>query len=72
MMPTQVRNGQKVWPTCPACGCRLDIIDDGLAYFLWHFPHKYNFLEVDAKGCKCVNLYEHWILDKRDINQGIA
>lgn len=62
-----VRNGQKVWPTCPECGCRLDIVDDGAVYFFWHFTHRYNPWYQDARGCKCSNLFEHWVLDKTEI-----
>lgn len=46
-----VRNGQKVWPTCPACGCRLDKGYSGYHHF-GYFMHSGR----DAAGCKCTLL----------------
>jgi len=70
-----VRNGQKVWPTCPDCGCRLQIINDGPNYMLWHFLGKitnvsptHQIWETDARGCKCMSLVEFWIVERSQLD----
>lgn len=54
-----VRNGQKVWPYCGECGCRLDIVRiHGDLIFVSHFgPWDY----TDARGCKCPSIGKYWI-----------
>jgi hypothetical protein len=55
-----VRDGKKVWPTCPECGCRLDIIS--LSYedliLAQHFFDGH--LDKDARGCICPLVNETW------------
>ena len=52
----QVRNGQRVVPTCPECGCRLDEKAWG-SYF--HFIGKYDGkVTRDAAGHVC-KYYAH-------------
>jgi len=51
-MITQVRDGKKVWPTCPECGCRL--MEMPICNHLKHFRGK--DFDRDAKGCKCPEL----------------
>jgi hypothetical protein len=41
-----VRDGKKVWPTCPECSCRLDNKGD----MFFHFGKDWF---RDARGCKC-------------------
>ncbi len=63
-MVTFVREGKKVAPTCPACGCRFEITkmtssswnDDG--YVLSHFEGN---IDRDARGCICPLLDEVFI-----------
>lgn len=69
-----VRNGQKVWPTCPDCGCRLQIVDDGPKYILWHFLGKVTHVSLteqkwhtDARGCKCPSLVDFWIFEREQL-----
>jgi hypothetical protein len=57
-----VREGQRVWPTCPECGCRLDtqgdtfLPDDDL--ILTHFDGP---SYKDARGHKCALLNAVWL-----------
>jgi hypothetical protein len=55
-MPVTVRDGQKVWPTCPECGCRLRNLS---GFILTHF-HNDEDEEHDARGCKCPLVNEMW------------
>jgi hypothetical protein len=50
-MVNVVRDGQKVWPTCPECGCRLNIEVMEEWTCLSHFGMD---SEKDARGCICV------------------
>lgn len=71
-MVTLVRNGQKVAPTCPSCGCRFEVTkmlnsswnDDG--YILNHFEGNFN---RDARGCICPDLEIILIAHKGQIGQ---
>ena len=49
-----VRNGQKVWPTCPTCGCRLEFFENSMFYALRHFGEGLD--KRDARGCKCPDI----------------
>lgn len=62
-MVNNIRNGQKVWPTCSECGCRLKIItpNKGIwegALFLNHFEGVDN---RDARGCICADIDTYYI-----------
>jgi hypothetical protein len=48
MRQLEVRNGKRVVPVCPECGCRLEYtsLDTG--------RHFYGGIINDARGCKCV------------------
>lgn len=46
-METVVRDGKKVWPTCPECGCRLEEFHPN------RFAHFQGRLWRDARGCEC-------------------
>ena len=57
-----VRNGQKVWPTCPECGCRLEMDGDTtepdseiIVYHYQYHPDR------DARGHKCNLLSDYWL-----------
>lgn len=51
------RDGKKVWPQCPDCGCRLKRISG----YLWaHFMIEEKDVETDARGCKCISLHKLW------------
>ena len=41
-----VRDGKKVHPTCPECGCRLVLV-------LGRWIHFMAFSGRDARGCRC-------------------
>lgn len=56
-MPITVRDGKKVWPTCPECGCRLQRV----AGFWGHFIGKES--DNDARGCKCKYVSTLWDLN---------
>jgi hypothetical protein len=58
-MPITVRDNQKVWPTCPECGCRLNT--DAFAFMAeWvGLSHFGTDKEKDARGCKC-SLVNKW------------
>lgn len=51
-----VRDGKRVWPTCPECGCRYEITkmanpswnNDG-----WTLSHFGDDDKRDARGCIC-------------------
>lgn len=51
-----VRNGQKVWPYCSECGCRLEIFENGMFVSLRHFGS----FDKDARGHKCSKLDLEW------------
>ena len=53
-----VREGQKVWPMCPECGCRLNIFTNSMFATLRHFEG--NLFDRDARGCKCERLNSEW------------
>jgi len=57
-MPITVRDGQRVWPTCPECGCRLQKLS---GFLLTHFHNEdEDKEEYDARGCKCSLVHEIW------------
>lgn len=46
----QVRDGKRVVPTCPECGCRLGSFEDTW----YHFSARGELLpDKDARGCRC-------------------
>jgi len=59
----EVRNGQRVWPTCPDCGCRLEFLENGMFINLRHFGWP-----VDAKGHKCEYIDDEWTYLKGEIS----
>ena len=59
-----VRNGQRVVPTCPECGCRLEIFENGMFVTLRHF---WGSPEKDARGCICKGLDLEWTFFKGEI-----
>lgn len=49
----QVRDGKRVVPTCPECGCRLAQFES-----MWyHYYDEVKHFFRDARGCIC-NLYD--------------
>jgi hypothetical protein len=44
------RDGQLVWPTCPECGCRLNLIPMDEFTLCQHFGLN---SKKDARGCTC-------------------
>jgi hypothetical protein len=58
-MVVTVRDGKKVWPMCPECGCRLEIFENG---DLFHFisDDSYQGEYTDARGCKCSLIDHTW------------
>jgi hypothetical protein len=59
-----VRDGQKVWPTCPECGCRLEILENYLFVTLRHF----GLGRKDARGCACSYIDDEWTTQKKEIS----
>lgn len=55
-----VRDGQKVWPTCPECGCRLNLGFMEEFTCLFHFGES---SEIDARGCSCSLLHKFFWVD---------
>lgn len=70
-----VRDGQLVWPYCPRCGCRLELLKEGEEFYFRHFEGRKAILGdifpelvyVDARGCMCVD--DVWALDDRILHQ---
>ena len=60
----QVRNGQRVVPTCPTCGCRLHKAFDGL-YTHFYTPNPDGSISQDAQGHQCINLHIGWLPSKQ-------
>lgn len=54
MKDYHVRDGKKVAPTCPECGCRLTTFED----IYYHWLNK--DLDRDARGHKCSLLNSWW------------
>lgn len=57
-----VRDGQKVWPYCSRCGCRLQLSylfkekNTVIAY------HYYGSFDTDSRGHKCKSVFEsHYV-----------
>lgn len=44
----EIRDGQRVVPTCDMCGCRLSISETQMQHF-------YGDNQRDARGCLCPN-----------------
>lgn len=61
-----VRDGQKVWPYCEECGCRLTG-ETGIIGHWWGKVEKVSPMEqivyTDARGHNCSKLIDFWILD---------
>jgi hypothetical protein len=58
-----VRNGQKVWPYCESCGCRLDIFYNNgknIALVSHYYLDDPELLGTDASGCKCQDIERIW------------
>lgn len=60
-----VRNGQKVWPTCISCGCRLELFENNMFVTAQHF---WGGSIKDARGCRCPQLTFEWSILKRNIS----
>lgn len=63
-----VRDGQKVWPYCEECGCRLQVAGNFVGH--WYGETKITGLHEitvisDARGCKCSKLIDFWVLDSK-------
>lgn len=52
-----VRDGQKVWPTCAECGCRLQKAAGYWIHFIGEVEGK------DARGCICKYVNSLWKID---------
>lgn len=69
-----VRNGQKVWPTCPSCGCRLEV--GTKTYGGYHHAIHFGALNtkglVDARGCKCPLAKQLFKVHRDDLYRGVA
>jgi len=55
-----VRNGQKVWPYCEECGCRV------FYHRLWgaeYLAHKLKDKETDKQGHRCSEIGNWWKVD---------
>ena len=48
-MVNLIRDGQKVWPYCTECGCRLNLAVMEEWTWLFHYGNG----EKDARGCNC-------------------
>jgi len=63
-MFNMVRDGKRVAPTCPECGCRLKVIYGERkiwgenAYFYSHFE---GLDSRDARGCLCTEISTYYI-----------
>jgi hypothetical protein len=59
-MMLTIRNGQKVWPYCPECGCRLAVTEfihqEGIAQ-VTHFGWQ---VDRDPRGCLCSKVNESY------------
>ena len=58
-----VRNGQRVWPTCPECGCRLEYLENGMFINLLHF----GLGPKDARGHACSYIDDEWTFLKGEV-----
>lgn len=66
-----VRDGRRVWPYCPECGCRLSIKKDGPKYWVQHWWGEVtrvssveSIVHNDRRGHSCSKLLEFWMLEK--------
>lgn len=64
-MITMVREGKKVWPTCPNCSCRLEIFENDFFINLRHF---FVVGDKDARGCKCSHVDSEWTYPKKSVS----
>lgn len=56
----QVRDGKRVVPTCPECGCRLAQFEDQW----WHYE---GIWPRDARGCICPSAtFGYELIDPND------
>lgn len=70
-----IRDGQKVWPYCDECGCRLAISHvptsdnyEGL-FRLSHFIRDFD-ADIDARGHACSNINHTWLTSPDSIYVG--
>ena len=49
----QVRDGKRVVPTCPECGCRLRSLSESYPSFMGHFQTEEMGQMRDARGHEC-------------------
>jgi hypothetical protein len=61
----QVRDGKKVWPTCPSCGCRLEFLENGMFINLTHF---WGGSGKDAIGHACEYIDDEWTFLKGEVS----
>lgn len=69
-----IRDGQKVWPYCENCGCRLDYEDfSNTEYKFFHFSSwQWEGDFADRRGHSCKNLFASWIIPKRKVVAEVA
>lgn len=59
-----IRNGQKVWPYCKECGCRLNISGTLVQHWYGDIEHVSPvemIVRTDARGCHCSRVVDFWI-----------
>jgi hypothetical protein len=58
-----VRNGQKVWPFCPECGCRLSITQITIKTVEKLRIEHYSFgIRLDERGHDCLLIGSEWFV----------
>lgn len=68
MLDYEVRDGQRVAPTCPECGCRLHSIGSKERPAFSHF---YGY-RADAQGHNCKYLSVLWLTNEENKTRGIS
>ena len=64
-MPSSIRDGKRVWPTCDECGCRLNLyIEDSKWTSMRHFGLHY---KKDARGCTCSQVNTEFFIKTEEI-----
>lgn len=59
-----VRNGQKVWPYCPECGCRLAITYEDND---WPMVDHFGWGNKDERGHECSLIGKGWITSPESV-----
>lgn len=63
MIDYMVREGKRVAPFCPECGCRLGQFEDMWYHFV---PENTVYVERDARGHKCSLVNNFWELPQEN------